>query len=173
MSKNGIDIAVKSPINKMRDAITAAIAGIAKTSAITRDELIARTKSDIPRATLVDAIKKMGRESTVLGAYGATAGRRYFDIRTLSASAEASPPQTKTAPNVKPAPIPAPVSVLPPVDTPPAAGAEAKPVEFAIYNDGRLAIVDNDEIFVMQREDVARLARFLGCFDQSVTQLAA
>ena len=49
------------------------------------------------------------------------------------------------------------------------------PVEFAVYSDGRLAIIDSDEILVLKPDDVRRLAFFLGCFDPktAVPQLLA
>ena len=43
-------------------------------------------------------------------------------------------------------------------------------VDFSVYADGRLAIIDGDEILVLKPEDTRRLGQFLGCFDPSTWQ---
>lgn len=142
----GITISNNTPIPSARDAITKAIAGIDKAHAITRDELIARVQTDIARNTLVNVIKKMGAEAQVLGAFGATASRRYFDIRALAAPAavvQADAVVEVTAEKEKPA------------------GDGKKPMEFVVDSDGALTIVDGDEHIVIGDRDVRRLVRFL------------
>lgn len=40
--------------------------------------------------------------------------------------------------------------------------------DFALHDDGRLAISAGDDVLVLQRNDTYRLARFLGLFDVDV-----
>lgn len=72
-----------------------------------------------------------------------------------------------------------PVDIVAPVPASPAPVAEtpAQPeetnedktpdIEFSIYDDGRLAITDGDEILVLPPNATRRLGHFLGCFDMS------
>lgn len=43
-------------------------------------------------------------------------------------------------------------------------------IEFSIYDDGRLVIMDGDEVFVLPPSATRRLGTFLGCFDMSQPQ---
>ena len=43
----------------------------------------------------------------------------------------------------------------------------ASAVEFSVYSDGRLAIIDGTEILVLQPDATRRLGYFLGCFEMN------
>ena len=161
----------KNTVLAARDALSKAICGIDRAHAITRDELIGRADTDLERVTLKNAVKRMCSEATVLGAFGATAARRYFDIRTLNAVCANSQTGIDTA---------LPASSTPKTTTAATPAAEANQkapaiaaqptnagqIEFSVYSDGRLAIIDGDEILVLHPEDTRRLGCFLGCFER-------
>jgi hypothetical protein len=69
-------------------------------------------------------------------------------------------------------PAAAPAPVAPKIEKPQAlalAPAPANPAfDFALHDDGRLAISAGDDVLVLQRNDTYRLARFLGLFDVDV-----
>lgn len=156
------------PASKARPAIAAAIADIDQAHAISREVLIARAACpDIARNTLKSAIKNMVSEGIVIAACGATSARRYFDVRTQWVADDA--PVASKGERAEPSPASAVPAALPRTDAPPPAPANdtAAPgaVEFALYSDGRLAIIDGDDILVLPPEDMRRLVHFLGCFD--------
>lgn len=66
-------------------------------------------------------------------------------------------------------PVPtSPAPVAEPPAPPNETGEEKTPdIEFSIYDDGRLAIMDGDELFVLPPTATRRLGHFLGCFDLS------
>lgn len=150
------------------EAITRAISGVPCEMPITCEALVTRAitlGAEHERHTLINIVRKMAAEGDVVGAIGATAARRYFDPRT-EAGASAGP--AVASPTVAEPPA----EHVDPSPAPPAAtGAEADPapIEYALYSDGRLAIIDGDEILVLPCADTLRLARFLGCFEFAAT----
>lgn len=148
-----------------RQAVTAAIAGRARDRAIDKDALINAVSliCDASRPQIADMIKRMAAEATVVGAEGQTNQRRYFDIRTLQTREAAPPVAVVQADPVVEIKVAAPAPTVDKPAAPPAAAPEA--VEFSVYSDGRLAIIDGDEILVLRAADTRRLAYFLGCFD--------
>ena len=99
----------------------------------------------------------MSRQAAIVGAFGATSARRYYDIRT-AASAASLP---TCANSQTPAPAPANAKAN-------AASHDPEDIEFAMYDDGRLGIFDGDEILIIPPEATIRLGRFLGCFDAHI-----
>ena len=162
----------KNTLFAARDALAKAIAGIDKAHAITRDELIGRIDTAHERITLKNAVKRMCTEATVLGAFGATVARRYFDIRTLNATCANSQTEAEATPSGSPAPqamttAPATTAVLEKKPANTAPPVDIDQVEFSVYSDGRLAIIDGDEILVIPPDATRRLGYFLGCFEKN------
>lgn len=162
------------PASKAKPALSAAIAGIDKSHAISREDLIARAACpDIERRTLANAIKAMVSEGTVLAACGATRARRYFDIRTLAPAGSMHTAQLDAGATPSRTVSPAPAAVAAPQDSHAKPPSAPPVVEYALYSDGRLAIIDGDEILVLPPDDTRRLAFFLGCFERPSQPLAA
>ena len=142
----------KTTIELARDAITKSIAGITKESALKREELFARAETDIDHLTLRNVLRKMVLDQKRVGACGHTASRRYYDLATLVSEQSQIPGWT-------------------PVMDAKTRADKQKPetsvaeIEFSIYDDGRLAIMDEDEVLVLPPEATRRLGRFLGCFE--------
>lgn len=136
-----------------REAIAEAISGIPRDRAISKEELIARMPDGISRPAIKGGIKRMASAAQILGAFGKTTARRYYDLRTTGADSRAD----AALPSEPPATAKQPLHI--------AHEAPAAEVEFAIYNDGRLAVIDGDEILVIPPEATLRLGYFLGCLD--------
>lgn len=152
----GITISgTKTPIFQAREAIAKAISGITEDRAIKRDELLARAKTDIDHPTLINVIKKMVEEKKFVGAYGHTTARRYFDLRSIDPQPVTDDKSgARDTLNVQPA-------------GPTTGEHDAADIEFSIYNDGRLAIVDGDEVLVLPPAATRRLGYFLGCLEMN------
>lgn len=70
-------------LQPIADAIKAAIAGVTKANAISREDLVSRAnQADAPRSTLNKVFSALTEEGDVLGAHGATVARRFYDART-------------------------------------------------------------------------------------------
>ena len=130
------------------------------TGGLKRGVLIRR--SGLQEGTVDSAISRLVKR-------GKAERAQYGVIRLVgSASAAAAVP---AAPATTPATTPAATFQPPRKSAAPAAQppeSDANEVEFAVYSDGRLAIIDGDEIFVLKRDDTYRLPRFLGLFDVDV-----
>ena len=137
-------------LDTAREAIARAVAGTARDEAIDRETLLRRVAlagTELEPITLRNALKRMVADGDRIAAEGATSARRYFDP-----TAKGWEPEAVATPPAAPAPPAA-------APTPPAGR-----VEFSVYSDGRLAIIDGDDILILQPDDTGRLAYFLGCF---------
>lgn len=150
----------KTTIELARDAITKAIAGITKAGALKREDLFTRAGTHIDHLTLRNVLRKMVLELKYVGACGHTASRRFYDLRTL----EAAHSQIQ---NLTPA-----MDARTRADVPKPQPTDAAEIEFSIYDDGRLAIVDGDEILVLPPDATQRLGRFLGCFESVLSAMS-
>ena len=155
----------KNVLTMATGAVCQAIEGITKDNAISREDLIRRIKTDIDRQTLCIVIKRMGAEAVVLGAFGHTSARRYFDIRT-SIRAAAAPDNPTVSPQKSEKPEP---TVAPAASTKEAHIPIVAPIDFAIHADGRLTIDNGAETMSLPPDATRRLGRFLGCFSENPT----
>lgn len=196
----------KDTLSASRAGVFYALKGIDREHAITRQELALRGPASVESGALFNALQRMAQEGLV-GAFGSTTARRYYDLRTKDADlrepcadsqtgadpTELAPfdARTKgqreashrrlqlrheatesTAKEALAEAVSAPVSAprpaapkeTPPVVAPPPAD-EVPEIEFAIYDDGRLAIFDGDELMTLPPEATRRLGYFLGCLE--------
>jgi hypothetical protein len=140
----------------LRPAALAAIAGIDEAHALRRSEWIQRIPDGEDDNSMSHVIQKLVKES-VVGAYGRTDQRRYYDLRTASPT---------TAPPDAPAP-PAPTHrkrEREEVNAAPGAPAGSGACHFAVHDDLSLSISDGTSVLILPPEDVRRMTRFLNLF---------
>lgn len=169
MPPKPIAISSRSPITVARDAIARAVSGLTREESIDKKTLLdlaSRDLPDIDRGTLENSLRKMVSEGQRIAALGATSARRYFDPAAKGWEPEAAAEPAAGAAEITAEPPPAAQKAV-------AAPPEPPPVEFAIYSDGRMAIIDGDEIFLLRPADTRRLVDFLGCFEAPLAPLAS
>lgn len=144
----------------VQDAASVVLSILASaTGGLKRGVLIRR--SGLTEGTVDSAISRLVKR-------GQAERAQYGVIRRVGDAAVAATPVAPAAPTTKPATAPTvakqpPRKVAAPAAQPPKSTEDE--VEFAVYSDGRLAIIDGDEILVLQRADTYRLANFLCLFE--------
>lgn len=137
----------------VQDAASVVLSILASaTGGLKRGVLIRRT--GLTEGTVDSAISRLVKR-------GQAERAQYGVIRLVGGASAAA-----AVPAVAPAPA------APKIEKPQAlalAPAPANPAfDFALHDDGRLAISAGDDVLVLQRNDTYRLARFLGLFDVDV-----
>lgn len=142
--------AAATPVQDAASVVLSILASA--TGGLKRGVLIRR--SGLQEGTVDSAISRLVKRGQ--------AERAQYGVIRLVGSASAA----VAVPAVAPAPA------APKIEKPQAlalAPAPANPAfDFALHDDGRLAISAGDDVLVLQRNDTYRLARFLGLFDVDV-----
>lgn len=158
----------KDALSASRAGVLAALKGIDREHALSRHELIALGPASVEDGALINALRRLVQEGKV-GAFGATTARRFYSLEaqgeTPRAGCDAAADHfadvskmvgTATGPAVQPAEDASGAESI-------AVTAQAAParIEFAIYDDGRLALFAGDERLILPPEATHRLGRFL------------
>lgn len=143
-------------IDQIRHLIAGSPAGITRKTLIERSGLSENSVD----CTIFTLIKR--NEAERIG-YGEI--RALPDLKAVPPCAESTCAPHASAETEAPALAIAPVE--PDADESLTEDTEPAEIDFAVYSDGRLAIVDGDEILVLPPEATRRLGYFLGCLEKN------